>query len=72
MAWSMGHPDNRVQREQVLAHLRQVVAATDLPVNAHFESGFGAHAAGQDHARGNAGRRRAATGRPGSTARSRQ
>jgi 2-methylisocitrate lyase-like PEP mutase family enzyme len=46
MAWSMGHPDNRVQREQVLAHLRQIVAATDLPVNADFESGFGPHAAG--------------------------
>lgn len=46
MAWAMGHPDNRVHREQVLAHLRQIVAATDLPVNADFESGFGAHAAG--------------------------
>jgi 2-methylisocitrate lyase-like PEP mutase family enzyme len=46
MAWSMGHPDNRVQREHVLAHLRQIVDATDLPVNADFESGFGADAEG--------------------------
>lgn len=45
MAWAMGQPDNQVHREQVLAHLRQIVAATDLPVNADFESGFGAHAA---------------------------
>lgn len=46
MAWALGHPDNQVQREAVLAHLRQIVAATDLPVNADFESGFGADAAG--------------------------
>ena len=46
MAWSMGHPDNRVQREHVLAHLRTLVDATDLPVNADFESGFGADPAG--------------------------
>jgi 2-methylisocitrate lyase-like PEP mutase family enzyme len=46
LAWSLGRPDNRVQREQVLAHLRELVAATDLPVNADFESGFGADAAG--------------------------
>jgi 2-methylisocitrate lyase-like PEP mutase family enzyme len=42
MAWSMGQADNQVQREHVLAHLRQIVAATDLPVNADFENGFGA------------------------------
>ncbi len=46
MAWALGHPDNHVQREHVLAHLRQIVATTDLPVNADFESGFGADAAG--------------------------
>lgn len=46
MAWSMGRPDNRVQLEDVLAHLRTLVAATDLPVNADFENGFGADAAG--------------------------
>ncbi|WP_277186777.1 oxaloacetate decarboxylase [Caballeronia sp. BR00000012568055] len=41
-AWSMGHADNSVTRDAVLAHLRTIVDATDLPVNADFESGFGA------------------------------
>lgn len=41
-AWSMARPDNGVTREMVLAHLRMIVDATDLPVNADFESGFGA------------------------------
>ena len=45
-AWSQARPDNAVDRESVLAHLREIVAATDLPVNADFESGFGADAAG--------------------------
>ena len=41
-AWSKGHADNHVTRDAVLAHLREIVDATDLPVNADFESGFGA------------------------------
>jgi 2-methylisocitrate lyase-like PEP mutase family enzyme len=41
-AWSKGHADNHVKRDAVLAHLREIVEATDLPVNADFESGFGA------------------------------
>ncbi|RQH06916.1 isocitrate lyase/PEP mutase family protein [Paraburkholderia dinghuensis] len=41
-AWSTGHADNAVTRESVLAHLRAIVCATDLPVNADFENGFGA------------------------------
>ena len=45
-AWSQGHPDNGVTRDAVLAHLREIVAATDVPVNADFESGFGVDAAG--------------------------
>lgn len=40
-AWSRGHADGGLSREIVLAHLREMVAATDLPVNADFESGFG-------------------------------
>jgi 2-methylisocitrate lyase-like PEP mutase family enzyme len=40
-AWSRGRPDNGVSRDEVLAHLRAIVEATDLPVNADFESGFG-------------------------------
>jgi 2-methylisocitrate lyase-like PEP mutase family enzyme len=42
-AWSHGRADNHVTRDTVLAHLREIVAATDLPVNADFESGFGAN-----------------------------
>lgn len=42
-AWSNGRADNHVSREAVLAHLRTIVDATDLPVNADFENGFGAN-----------------------------
>lgn len=45
-AWSQGFADNRVTREMALEHLRAMVEATDLPLNADFESGFGADAAG--------------------------
>lgn len=41
-AWSQGRPDNTVGRDVVLGHLRAMVEATDLPINADFESGFGA------------------------------
>ena len=41
-AWSLGRPDGGMSREAVLAHLRDIVAATDLPVNADFENGFAA------------------------------
>ena len=40
-AWSTGRPDNSVSRDAILAHLREMVSATDLPVNADFENGFG-------------------------------
>ena len=42
LAWSQGRPDNGLPLEQVLAHLRSMVEATDLPLNADFENGFGA------------------------------
>ncbi|SFL91637.1 oxaloacetate decarboxylase [Variovorax sp. OV329] len=45
-AWSQGRPDGGASREEVLAHLRDLVAATDLPVNADFESGFAVDAQG--------------------------
>ena len=45
-AWSQGQADGAVPREVVLAHLRTIAAATDLPVNADFESGYAADAAG--------------------------
>ena len=43
-AWSQGRPDGGISRDVALAHLNAIVAATDLPVNADFESGFATHA----------------------------
>lgn len=40
-AWSCGAADGTLDRAQVLAHVRMLVDATDLPVNADFGSGFG-------------------------------
>ncbi len=45
-AWSRGHADNSITRDMALAHLHEIVAATDVPVNADFESGFARDAAG--------------------------
>jgi 2-methylisocitrate lyase-like PEP mutase family enzyme len=45
LAWSQGRPDNGLELEQVLVHLRSMVEASDLPLNADFESGFGVNAA---------------------------
>lgn len=39
-AWAIGKEDGEMTRDEVLAHLRMLVAATDLPVNADFENGF--------------------------------
>lgn len=39
-AWTLGRSDNHVDLDEVLAHLRAVVAAVQLPVNADFEGGF--------------------------------
>src|SRR5262249_42540302 len=39
-AFSRGVPDTRVSRDDVLAHIAEIVSAVDLPVNADFESGF--------------------------------
>jgi 2-methylisocitrate lyase-like PEP mutase family enzyme len=41
-AWSRARADGSMSRDAVLAHLREIVAATELPVNADFESGYGA------------------------------
>jgi 2-methylisocitrate lyase-like PEP mutase family enzyme len=45
-AWSQGGFDGGMTRDRVLAHFADMVAATDLPLNADFEAGFGADAAG--------------------------
>lgn len=39
-AWAAGKEDGDLTRDEVLAHLAMLVAATDLPVNADFENGF--------------------------------
>jgi len=39
-AFSLGRPDNAVPRDAVLAHLRELAAATEVPLNADFENGF--------------------------------
>ena len=40
MAWSMGRPDNKVEIEQVLAHIAALAGAVDIPLNADFENAF--------------------------------
>jgi 2-methylisocitrate lyase-like PEP mutase family enzyme len=45
-AWSMGKADGQMSLEETLAHLREMVAATALPLNADFEAGFASDAAG--------------------------
>ncbi|MBX3549793.1 MAG: isocitrate lyase/phosphoenolpyruvate mutase family protein [Xanthobacteraceae bacterium] len=45
-AWSQCLPDNAVTREMVLAHLRELVDNTDVPINADFEGGFADEPAG--------------------------
>jgi 2-methylisocitrate lyase-like PEP mutase family enzyme len=45
-AWSHGHRDGAMSRDRVLDHLTEMVEATNLPINADFESGFAPDAAG--------------------------
>jgi len=40
-AFSLGQQDGTIDREQVLQHVETLVAATDLPVSADLENGFG-------------------------------
>ena len=39
-AWTIGKADNRVSVDEVCAHLTDISAAVDVPVNANFEGGF--------------------------------
>lgn len=41
MAFALGLPEGQVSREQTLAHCRDIVQATALPVSADLEKGFG-------------------------------
>jgi 2-methylisocitrate lyase-like PEP mutase family enzyme len=45
-AWRQGKADGQMSLEEVLVHLREMVAATNLPVNADFEAGYAADPAG--------------------------
>ncbi len=40
-AWSQGRADGMLPRDAVLAHLRELVQATELPLNADFGNGYG-------------------------------
>src|SRR5690606_14026978 len=46
MAWSRARPDGGASLDTVLAHLRTMVAATPLPLNADFENGYADDAEG--------------------------
>jgi 2-methylisocitrate lyase-like PEP mutase family enzyme len=39
-AFSRGKRDGGIPRDEMLAHIREIVEATDLPVNADFQSGY--------------------------------
>jgi 2-methylisocitrate lyase-like PEP mutase family enzyme len=41
-AFSRGLPDGKVARDEMLTHIREIAAATSLPVNADFLNGFAA------------------------------
>jgi 2-methylisocitrate lyase-like PEP mutase family enzyme len=45
-AWSVARFDGAVTRDMALEHLHEIVAATDVPVNADFENGYAADATG--------------------------
>jgi 2-methylisocitrate lyase-like PEP mutase family enzyme len=40
-AFSAGLPDNVVDRDKMMAHVAEIASATDLPVSADLENGFG-------------------------------
>src|SRR5215210_388862 len=40
-AFSVGQRDNSVGRDEMMEHVRAIVSATDLPVSADLENGFG-------------------------------
>ncbi len=40
-AFSRGLPDNAVGRDQMMVHLAEMASATDLPISADLENGFG-------------------------------
>ena len=45
-AWTLALPDNGVGLEGMLAHLKAIVTATEIPVNADFENAYADEPAG--------------------------
>src|SRR4029078_5263514 len=39
-AWSLGYADGGVPLDDIVAHIRTLVEATDVPINADFLNGF--------------------------------
>lgn len=46
LAWTLGRTDTEATLDEVLAHLRSVVEAVSVPVNADFEDGYATDPAG--------------------------
>ncbi len=46
LAWTLGRADTHVTRDEVLDHLRLIVGAVTVPVNADFEGGYAVDPAG--------------------------
>ncbi len=46
LAWTLGRADGRVNLDQSLRHLRDIVGAVGVPVNADFEGGYAVDPAG--------------------------
>lgn len=42
-AFSVGQRDNTISRDEMMMHVRSIASATDLPVSADLENGFGDH-----------------------------
>src|SRR5437762_4847308 len=40
-AFSVGQRDNTIDRDRMMAHLTELASATELPVSADLENGFG-------------------------------
>src|SRR5437762_4856198 len=45
-AWSRGHADGAVARDEMLAHIAELSVAADVPMNADFEGGYADEPAG--------------------------
>lgn len=43
LAWANGVSDGQMNRDAVIRHLREMVAATDVPISADFQAGFADH-----------------------------